>query len=112
MNRMNRKNVAVNKPSYKPSVAQQIMNTIKDAGYLKIDEWKASNFVSGGSSLRFDTKCNFTGEVVIALNVKNNKYMVTFNTYFNRKKKREKSFTDLDLSDIINVIDTFIKGDR
>jgi hypothetical protein len=104
---MNRKNVTV----IRISVAQQLIELIKSSDPFKMEKWCASNFVSDGNGLRFNMKHpNFTGEVVVSLNIKENSYMITFYKYMSgNKKKREKCFTNLKLSEITNTVDDFIR---
>jgi len=96
----------------KQSVAQQIINTIKSKDPHKMSIWNVTNLISSGNSLSFDIRHNFIGEVVIVLNIKTNKYMITFNKYMNNRKKKIEMFDNLDLSDIVTIIDNFIKEER
>jgi hypothetical protein len=103
-----------NKPVYKQTVAQILLNSMKSTSDPHIlNKWGAKDFTSSGNYLKFSVcGSKFSGDVIVTFNTTNNTYFITLEKKFKGKRKIDKKVLNINIDDIVNVLDSNIMGDE
>jgi hypothetical protein len=98
----------IDKMLLKETVGQSIMSTLRSDDPFIFDKWGAKNLTSNSSSFKFDTnRC----EIIIAQNVADKKYLITFAAKEKGKRKVKHRITDIEsINDILPLVSEYLEG--